>query len=81
MYVKRLQREDTFLQFKKLLKQATEKRDELEMLKGKSVTDLWNEDLDAFMTALDKQEEKERKDQMIDMDAVRRSLRFFGVVC
>lgn len=67
------------MQFKKLLKQAEEKRNELEMLKNKSETDLWNGDLDIFMAALDKQEEKERKDQLIDMNAVRHSLRRFGV--
>ncbi|VDM54549.1 unnamed protein product [Angiostrongylus costaricensis] len=46
----------------KLLKESEEKLKELRELESKSWADLWNADLDVFLAALDKQEEKERAD-------------------
>ncbi|XP_043215236.1 DNA topoisomerase 2-alpha-like isoform X2 [Amphibalanus amphitrite] len=45
-----------------LLKKRDEKLQELKVLKSKSPSDLWTEDLDAFIEALDAQEQKERED-------------------
>ncbi|KAJ1370195.1 DNA topoisomerase 2 [Parelaphostrongylus tenuis] len=46
----------------KLLKESEEKLKELRELESKSWADLWNADLDTFLAALEKQEEKERAD-------------------
>lgn len=46
----------------KLLKERDVKIAELELLKGKTPSDLWLEDLKAFEEALEKQEQKERED-------------------
>lgn len=67
------------LQFQRLLKQAEAKRKELESLKNRSETDLWNEDLDVFMAALEKQEEKERKDLQLGLATVNLRFRIFGL--
>lgn len=45
-----------------LLRQRDNKQSELEILKQKTHTDLWREDLDAFSKKLDEIEEKERLD-------------------
>ncbi|KAL3117199.1 hypothetical protein niasHT_007602 [Heterodera trifolii] len=46
----------------KLLAESESKKKELEVLKKKEWSDLYEEDLEAFTKALDTQEEKERKD-------------------
>lgn len=45
-----------------LLKQRDDKADQLYQLKKKSPTDLWTDDLDAFVVELDKVEAKEKED-------------------
>lgn len=46
-----------------LLKQRDNKMEELRILRGKTPSDLWREDLDVFMDKLDEVEEKERQDE------------------
>uniref|UniRef100_A0AC34QUD2 DNA topoisomerase 2 n=1 Tax=Panagrolaimus sp. JU765 TaxID=591449 RepID=A0AC34QUD2_9BILA len=46
----------------KLLAESESKKSELKVLESKSWKDLWNEDLDKFMEALEKQEKKEQAD-------------------
>lgn len=46
-----------------LLRQRDNKVHELKILKDKSNSDLWLEDLDEFLAKLDEVEEKERKDE------------------
>jgi len=46
----------------KLLAESTTKKEELKTLQNKTWSDLWNEDLNAFMEALEKQEKKEQAD-------------------
>ncbi|KJH51305.1 DNA gyrase/topoisomerase IV, A subunit [Dictyocaulus viviparus] len=46
----------------KLLKESEEKLKELRDLESKTWADLWNADLDTFLAALDKQQEKEKAD-------------------
>uniref|UniRef100_A0A8R1DUW9 DNA topoisomerase 2 n=1 Tax=Caenorhabditis japonica TaxID=281687 RepID=A0A8R1DUW9_CAEJA len=47
----------------KLLKESEEKLAEVKSLEKKTWQDLWHEDLDNFLTELDKQEAKEKADQ------------------
>ncbi|XP_066147852.1 DNA topoisomerase 2 isoform X2 [Euwallacea fornicatus] len=47
-----------------LLRQRDNKLLELDVLKRKKPSDLWREDLDAFLLKLDEIEEKERKDEL-----------------
>lgn len=56
----------------KLLAERDKKQAELATLRAKSETDLWTEDLDAFLEALDKQEEKERRDQGAAVKAMKK---------
>lgn len=53
----------------KLLAESESKKREFEELKRKQWSDLYDEDLDAFMKALDAQEEKERKESSGAKDA------------
>ena len=46
----------------KLLAESTTKKEELRTLQNKTWSDLWNEDLNTFMEALEKQEKKEQAD-------------------
>ncbi|XP_049267876.1 DNA topoisomerase 2-beta [Rhipicephalus sanguineus] len=46
-----------------LLKKRDEKRDELEVLRRKSPENLWEEDLDAFLTKLDEVEKAQRDEE------------------
>lgn len=48
-----------------LLKQKEAKAKELSNLRLKSKTDLWNDDLEEFLTMLDEIEQKEREDEVI----------------
>ena len=52
-------------------------------MKNRSETDLWNEDLDVFMAALEKQEEKERKDMQLGLAtaSLRVGICYFVVDC
>ncbi|ESN96010.1 hypothetical protein HELRODRAFT_68444 [Helobdella robusta] len=47
-----------------LLKQKNKKADELYALRKKSPTDLWRDDLDAFIAELDKVEQQEKEDEL-----------------
>lgn len=46
-----------------LLKQRDNKKEELDLLKGKSDKDLWEEDLELFLKTLDEVEQVEREDE------------------
>ncbi|KAK4311799.1 hypothetical protein Pmani_016723 [Petrolisthes manimaculis] len=50
-----------------ILKQRDQKTQELKLLKDKSPEDLWNDDLDAFMTELDAVEKEERENEQSTM--------------
>lgn len=50
-----------------LLRQKENKLAELDTLKNKSESDLWREDLDVFVTELDKIEKKEAADANTEM--------------
>jgi DNA topoisomerase II len=48
-----------------ILKQQKNKGDELKLLKSKTANDLWIEDLDIFLTELDKIEAKEKEEEKV----------------
>lgn len=50
-----------------LLRQKEQKVSELDTLKRKTPGDLWRDDLDAFMKALDKFEENEKQEEANDV--------------